>query len=427
MVATFLILFSALLATVSAQQPHTTSSPSKPRSTNFSCGPKNGDMTCQGLTEDVPTCCSVYGWCGQSSDYCGTDQCQPGYGACDSNEPPNSPDTPCYDAEFITITPEASTRTITSLVITTSISTVSASTVTMAAQSVTVTTTLTPATVTLPGSSAQAAPTVTVAVTTTLSASVVTVAVTSTLTPSASPSTVTQSFTATVTTTSTLNGVTTITPASVTSTVTPAPVTSTVTPAPITSTITTTFTTNPALLALATTLTTTTTTTVTSTYTCPTNQAVGNPSFEPSSLSPWIQLSAGTVTSGRINGGSGLSSFAYKFTIDSANPNLPQRIVQPISLCPGSTYSMSFNSRQSTATGSISVIGSVQVGSGALVQMAGGQVTGGLTYAAAGSVASLSVPAGQVPVAAVVIMEATFSGSLGVKEAYIDEVYLTRS
>jgi hypothetical protein len=151
------------------------------------------------------------------------------------------------------------------------------------------------------------------------------------------------------------------------------------------------------------------------------------PSFEPSSLSPWIQLSAGTVSSGRINGGSGLSSFAYKFTIDSANPNLPQRIVQPISLCPGSTYSMSFNSRQSTATGSISVIGSVQVGSGAFVQMAGGQVAGGLTYAAAASVASLSVPAGQVPVAAVVIMEATFSGSLGAKEAYIDEVYLARS
>jgi len=87
---------------------------------------------------------------------------------------------------------------------------------------------------------------------------------------------------------------------------------------------------------------------------------------------------------------------------------------------------MSFNSRQST-TGSISVTGSVQVGTGALVQMAGGQVTGGLTYAAAGSVASLSVPAGQVPVAAVVIMEATFSGSLGAKEAYIDEVYLVRN
>jgi hypothetical protein len=73
------------------------------------------------------------------------------------------------------------------------------------------------------------------------------------------------------------------------------------------------------------------------------------------------------------------------------------------------------------------VIGSVQVGSGAFVQMAGGQVAGGLTYAAAASVASLSVPAGQVPVAAVVIMEATFSGSLGAKEAYIDEVYLARS
>lgn len=60
------------------------------------------------------------------------------------------------------------------------------------------------------------------------------------------------------------------------------------------------------------------------------------------------------------------------------------------------------------------------------MQMVGGQVMGGLTYAAAGSVASLSVPAGQTLVAALVIMEATFSGSLGAKEAYIDEVYLVR-
>jgi hypothetical protein len=152
-------------------------------------------------------------------------------------------------------------------------------------------------------------------------------------------------------------------------------------------------------------------------------------SFEPNNLSPWIALSAGVVSSGRINGGSGLSGFAYKFTLDAANPNLPQRLVQPLSLCPGSTYTMSFNSRQSIATGSVSIIGSVQVGSGSLVQMAGGTVTGSTFYAAAGSISNLVVAAGSVPVAAVLIIEATFgpSGTGGAKEAYIDEVYLNKA
>jgi hypothetical protein len=152
-------------------------------------------------------------------------------------------------------------------------------------------------------------------------------------------------------------------------------------------------------------------------------------SFESSSLSPWIPLSAGVVTSGRVAGGSSLSGYAYKFSIDAANPNLPQRLIQPVSLCPNSTYSLKFNSRQSIATGTVSIVGSVQVGTSALLQLAGRAVTGTTLYAAASSTGNMVVPAGTGAVAGVLIIEATFgpSGVLGAKEAYIDEVTLIKA
>ncbi|KAG8629836.1 hypothetical protein KVT40_001455 [Elsinoe batatas] len=62
----------------------TTSSPS-PRPSNAtpdgSCGPENG-YTCIGAFSG--SCCSVYGFCGASADYCGVG-CQNGYGICDRN------------------------------------------------------------------------------------------------------------------------------------------------------------------------------------------------------------------------------------------------------------------------------------------------------------------------------------------------------
>jgi hypothetical protein len=153
-----------------------------------------------------------------------------------------------------------------------------------------------------------------------------------------------------------------------------------------------------------------------------------NHSFEPTSLSPWISLPAGVNTNGRVAGGSSLSGFAYKFSIDAANPNLPQRLIQPIILCPNSTYTMSFNSRKTTSVGTVSVVGGVQVGSGSLVQMAGGAVTGMVLYAVAPSIANLVVPAGTGAVSGVVVIEATFgpAATSGAKEVLIDEVVLVK-
>jgi hypothetical protein len=74
---------------------------------------------------------------------------------------------------------------------------------------------------------------------------------------------------------------------------------------------------------------------------------------------------------------------------------------------------MSFNSRKTTRVGSISVVGSVQAGTGAFVQLAGGSVTGTLTYAASVAIGNLVVRAGGVAVAGVVVLEVSYSGALG--------------
>jgi hypothetical protein len=68
----------------------------------------------------------------------------------------------------------------------------------------------------------------------------------------------------------------------------------------------------------------------------------------------------------------------------------------------------------------ISVIGSVQDGSGALVLVAGGVVRSSLLYARVGIIASLRVPMGTGAVLGVVVLEAMFgsSGTLARKEGF---------
>lgn len=87
---------------------------------------------------------------------------------------------------------------------------------------------------------------------------------------------------------------------------------------------------------------------------------------------------------------------------------------------------MSFNSRRTTSVGTISVIASVQAGTGAYVQMAGGTVTGTLTYAASAPIGNLVVPAGTGAVAGVVVIEVNYTGALGAKEVLVDDVTLTK-
>ncbi|KAK1959974.1 polysaccharide deacetylase [Colletotrichum sublineola] len=50
-----------------------------PISVDATCGPNAGNATCAGST--FGNCCSQNGWCGSTSDYCGTG-CQAGYGNC---------------------------------------------------------------------------------------------------------------------------------------------------------------------------------------------------------------------------------------------------------------------------------------------------------------------------------------------------------
>jgi hypothetical protein len=140
-----------------------------------------------------------------------------------------------------------------------------------------------------------------------------------------------------------------------------------------------------------------------------------------------VRLTAGTgVILSRIAGGAFLSGFSHRFTIDATNANLPQHIVQPIVLCPNSTYTLSFNMRRTTSVGTISVFGSVQAGSGSLVQMAGGTV-GSTLFAGAPNFATFSVPVGGDAVSGVIIIKAGFSGVTGAKEVYVDEVSLTKT
>ncbi|KAF8540008.1 hypothetical protein BDD12DRAFT_57180 [Trichophaea hybrida] len=51
------------------------------------------DGTCGGINQyicgsDVNKCCSQYGWCGDTTDHCGT-KCQPSFGTCTGEEPPH--------------------------------------------------------------------------------------------------------------------------------------------------------------------------------------------------------------------------------------------------------------------------------------------------------------------------------------------------
>ena len=89
---------------------------------------------------------------------------------------------------------------------------------------------------------------------------------------------------------------------------------------------------------------------------------------------------------------------------------------------------MTFNARKTLSLGTVSVIGSVQAGSGSLVHMAGGTITNSILFAAVANIGSLVVPAGTGAVAGVIMIEATFgpAGTLGAKEVLIDEVVLMK-
>ncbi|OHE96562.1 polysaccharide deacetylase [Colletotrichum orchidophilum] len=57
----------------------TTGTATPPLSTNGRCGTTQGGTTC--ISEPGATCCSQYGWCGATTDHCGSG-CQAGFGTC---------------------------------------------------------------------------------------------------------------------------------------------------------------------------------------------------------------------------------------------------------------------------------------------------------------------------------------------------------
>jgi len=81
--------------------------------------------------------------------------------------------------------------------------------------------------------------------------------------------------------------------------------------------------------------------------------------------------------------------------------------------------------RMSTVYGSGSIFGSVQAGTGSLVQMAGGLLEYSLLYVPAGAIAKLTLPTGNAAVPGVIVIEASFTGT-GNKEIYVDAIALTK-
>jgi hypothetical protein len=111
------------------------------------------------------------------------------------------------------------------------------------------------------------------------------------------------------------------------------------------------------------------------------------------------------------------SSFALRAR--STTGNLQQRIVQAVSLCPGTTYRVSFQARRITSTGSVTAVAYINE-----VAVAGGLVT---------SPSFTSVPIINGGVfsltsrnTAVLRIEVTYSGTTtAAKEVFIDNVAIT--
>ena len=81
------------------------STPTKKVSTDATCGSNNGGATCLGSS--FGNCCSGSGWCGSTSDYCGS-TCQAGYGNCGSNNPSGTSSTKPSSTASTPATPSAS-------------------------------------------------------------------------------------------------------------------------------------------------------------------------------------------------------------------------------------------------------------------------------------------------------------------------------
>jgi hypothetical protein len=156
------------------------------------------------------------------------------------------------------------------------------------------------------------------------------------------------------------------------------------------------------------------------------SNAIMNPGFENTLSGSWVSFtsSPGDIAERQALGADG-SSFSFRSRISSTNSNTPQRLLQSVSLCPGTTYRLTFQARRATTAGSISVIGYAGVAGTAASPLVGGLVSSSVFQSAPEILGTITVPSGSAPVSALVYLDITFSGGTGsAKEVAIDNVNL---
>ena len=77
-------------------------------STDKTCGPTTSN-TCQGST--YGNCCSQYGYCGNTSDYCGAG-CQAGFGTCEESSPGSSPSSAASSSPSVVASSAAASQAV---------------------------------------------------------------------------------------------------------------------------------------------------------------------------------------------------------------------------------------------------------------------------------------------------------------------------
>ena len=152
---------------------------------------------------------------------------------------------------------------------------------------------------------------------------------------------------------------------------------------------------------------------------CPTGNPVLNGGFESSLLGTWSILPAGDASLDRISAASDTGTYALRARIATTNTNLPQRVIQAITVCPGANYRVSFNARKTTTAGNVAAVLYIND-----IALAGGTITSTVFQAAPAIGAGVfSTTSNSV----ILRLEFSYSGSTGTaKEVQVDDVVLTR-
>lgn len=156
-----------------------------------------------------------------------------------------------------------------------------------------------------------------------------------------------------------------------------------------------------------------------------------NGGFESALTGNWFVLTASSASLDRVMVGASAASGSYVFRsrVNSDGQNLSQRLLQAVTLCPGTTYELAASARRTTSSGTININGYVQfAGSGRdpTVLVGGNVAATAFTQLQTVNGGRIQVPAGGSAVGALLYFEFTYSGGAGAaKEGQLDEVHLT--